>query len=66
MEAILGASQGCLRSILTRRPGESLFFELPNGKRIQVSVLDVKGKQVRIGTDASDEVVILRKELQAS
>jgi carbon storage regulator len=49
--------------ILTRRPGESIIIELPTGERITVTVLGVKGNQVRIGTQAPEEVVVLREEL---
>jgi carbon storage regulator len=49
--------------ILTRRLGESIIIETPAGERIQVTVLGVKGNQVRIGTDAPDDVTILREEL---
>lgn len=49
--------------ILTRRVGETIIIELPSGERIQFAVLSVKGNQVRIGTAAPDDVVILRKEL---
>jgi len=49
--------------ILTRRPGETLIIELPNGKQIDVTVLEVKGNQGRLGTDAADEIAIVRKEL---
>ena len=49
--------------ILTRRPGETLIIELPSGERIEVTVLDIKGKQVRIGTQAPDEIAIVREEL---
>jgi carbon storage regulator len=49
--------------ILTRRPGESIIIETPAGEQIQVTVLGVKGNQVRIGTDAPDDVQILREEL---
>jgi carbon storage regulator len=49
--------------ILTRRPGETLIIELPNGKQIDVTVLEVKGNQVRLGTDAPDDIAIVRKEL---
>ena len=49
--------------ILTRRPGESLIIELPTGEQIQVKVLEVKGNQVRIGTDAPDDIAIVREEL---
>ncbi len=50
--------------ILTRRVGESIIIiETPAGKRIQVTVLGVKGNQVRIGTDAPDDINIVREEL---
>ena len=49
--------------ILTRRPGETLIIELPTGERIEVTVLGIKGNQVRIGTDAPDEIAIVREEL---
>ena len=49
--------------ILTRRPGESLIIELPTGERIQVTVLEVKGNQIRIGTNAPDDIAIVREEL---
>ena len=49
--------------ILTRRPGESLIIELPTGERITVTVLEVKGNQIRIGTDAPDDIAIVREEL---
>jgi carbon storage regulator CsrA len=40
---------------LTRRPGKTFMIELSTGERIEVTVLSVKGKQVRIGTDAPDD-----------
>ena len=45
--------------ILTRRSNEAIKI----GKDIQVTVLEVKGNQVRLGIEAPDEVVILREEL---
>ncbi len=39
--------------ILTRRVGESIIIETPASGRIQVTVLGIKGNQVRIGTDVS-------------
>ena len=51
--------------ILTRRPGETLIIELPTGERIEVTVLEVKGNQVRIGTAAPDNISILREGLPA-
>ena len=49
--------------IVTRRPGESIVIELPDGEQIAITVLEVKGKQVRLGTDAPDDVPIVREEL---
>jgi carbon storage regulator len=49
--------------ILTRREGETLIIELPTGERIAVTVLSVKGNQVRFGTDAPDDIAIVREEL---
>jgi len=49
--------------ILTRRPGETLIIETSNGDQIEVTVLSVKGNQVRIGTDAPDSIPIVRQEL---
>ena len=49
--------------VLTRRVGESLIIKLPTGDPIKVTVLGVKGNQVRMGTDAPDDIKILREEL---
>ena len=55
--------------ILTRRIGEALFIEnLPaadaNG-RITVTVLGIKGNQVRLGISAPKEVDVYREEIYA-
>jgi len=55
--------QGGQMLILTRRIGETIIIETPEGTLITVTVLGVKGNQVRIGTDAPEKVVILREEL---
>ncbi len=49
--------------ILTRRPGETIIIETPAGERIQVTVLGIKGNQVRVGTEAPEDVQIMREEL---
>jgi len=49
--------------ILTRRVGETIVIRTPAGDVIQVTVLGVKGNQVRIGTAAPENTVILREEL---
>ena len=45
--------------ILTRRVGETLCI----GDEVQVTVLGVKGNQVRIGVTAPKEVAVHREEI---
>lgn len=45
--------------ILTRRAGETLFI----GDDIKVTVLGVKGNQVRIGVEAPKDVEVHREEI---
>ena len=45
--------------ILTRRMGESLMI----GDNIKVTVLGIKGGQVRIGVDAPKQVNVHREEI---
>ena len=49
--------------ILTRRVGETIIIDLPTGEQVEVTVLGVKGNQVRIGTDAPADLKIVREEL---
>lgn len=45
--------------ILTRKPGESILI----GDDISVTVLMVKGNQVRIGINAPRDIIVVRDEL---
>ncbi|MGA9595157.1 MAG: carbon storage regulator CsrA [Acidimicrobiia bacterium] len=45
--------------VLTRRPGESIIV----GENIVVTVIEIKGGQVRIGIDAPREVDVYREEI---
>jgi carbon storage regulator len=45
--------------ILTRRIGETIMI----GNDVSITVLDINGKQVRIGIDAPAEIKVHRKEI---
>lgn len=47
--------------ILTRRVGESVVI----GDKVSVTVLGVKGNQVRLGVDAPRDVSVHREEIYA-
>ena len=45
--------------ILSRRPSETIQI----GTEIEISVLEVRGNQVRLGISAPPDVLVLRSEL---
>lgn len=45
--------------ILTRKQGESITI----GDNIKITILDVKGKYVRVGVDAPKELAVHRQEI---
>ena len=51
--------------VLTRKPGESIRLELPDGREVLVMVCRVSGESIRLGIDAPLDVGIARSELAA-
>ena len=45
--------------ILTRRPGESLYV----GDKIKITILDVQGRQVKVGLEVPRDTTVYREEL---
>ena len=45
--------------ILTRKHGEGLFI----GDDIRITVVDIRGKQIRLGIEAPAHIVVLREEI---
>jgi len=45
--------------VISRRPGEKIFL----GREIQITILEIKEGNVRLGIEAPPEVKILRGEL---
>ena len=45
--------------ILTRKPGESIVI----GDNVTITILGVRGNQVRLGTDAPIEISVHREEI---
>jgi len=45
--------------ILTRRVGETIMV----GDDVQVTVLGIKGNQIRIGIDAPEKIAVHREEI---
>jgi len=49
--------------VVIRRPGESIVIELPTDECIAVTVVRIKGNQVRLGTNAPKHLPAVREEL---
>lgn len=45
--------------ILTRKIGEGIIL----GDDIRISIMEIRGKQIRIGIEAPTDVVVLREEI---
>lgn len=51
--------------VLSRRVGERLVIDIPAGvaRRIEVCLVELRPKQIRLGIDAGPDVEVLRGEL---
>jgi carbon storage regulator len=45
--------------VLTRKPGQKIFI----GDDIKITMMEIRGNQVRIGIDAPDSLPICREEI---
>ena len=45
--------------ILTRKPGESLYI----GDSVKITIVEIKGNQIRVGIDAPTDLRIYREEI---
>lgn len=51
--------------VLTRSVNESLIVEVPGGEKLEITLLETRGQQARIGLSGPKEVFsVLRSELQ--
>jgi carbon storage regulator CsrA len=49
--------------VLHRRPGEKVYLELPDGRRVTITVVEFHGRSaVKLGFDAPKDVAIYRPE----
>lgn len=49
--------------VLSRNPDQSIMCRCADGKEIEIRVLSVKGKSVRIGVEADESIVVNREEI---
>lgn len=49
--------------VLTRKPNESIIIDVPRQRPIEVMICYIGAGKVRVGIEASNDVVIARKEV---
>lgn len=49
--------------VLSRKRDESLVIECPSGEIIRVTVVDIRGDKVRLGTVAPEHIPVNRREV---
>jgi carbon storage regulator len=50
--------------VLSRHRGENVILTLPDGRRMTVGVVDIRGDKVRIGFHCPPDVAVHREEVQ--
>lgn len=50
--------------VLSRRLGEQIVITTPEGRKIEVTVVDIGREKIRLGVQADKEVTIHRREVQ--
>jgi sRNA-binding carbon storage regulator CsrA len=64
MVALMNRMLGHVTGLATTRcPGEAMFYDLGDGRRIEVWVTAVKGSHVSIKSKAPSDIRIIRNEL---
>lgn len=53
------AREGSVMLILTRKPGESIYI----GDGVKITIVEIKGHQIRVGIEAPKELRIYREEI---
>lgn len=49
--------------VLTRRLGEAVLARMPDGRTLTVTVVEIRGTQVKLGFDAPRDVAVHREEI---
>jgi carbon storage regulator len=49
--------------VITRKLNERIMIETPDGREMEIVIVQIKGKQTRIGIKADTDVKINRREV---
>ena len=52
--------------VLARHRDESIIIPLPDGRRVRIMVVNIRGDQVRIGIEAPKDIPVHREEVMAA
>jgi len=51
--------------VLSRKEGESIVFNLPNGDQVRVCLIEHIGQQTKVGIDAPADIVVSQEDAPA-